>query len=110
MVAERQNSIVDIPTLNDLPHMVAQSIHTAPDMTSHDNIIPYRSSQLPRSNLETLLTAVNVASHMDIGASEQQGRNDSVITYLETQFSTPEVQGRHAQSLRDPGDTQTYSL
>lgn len=100
MIPRPANTIPGFPTLEGLPNAVAETLQGAPSeatQSSHGDIIPYHSSRLPtRNNLDTLLTAVNVASRIDAPTPTQQGRNYGVIPYLDAQAASREH--RHGSS------------
>ncbi|KAF2116226.1 hypothetical protein BDV96DRAFT_491528 [Lophiotrema nucula] len=93
----QQNTLPGFPTLEDLPFKVAESLQaTPPPMTPSSTAVPplYYSPQLAspvaRGNLDTLLTAVNVASKIEAPTPQFQGRNDSVISHLDAQVTAAE--------------------
>jgi hypothetical protein len=59
-----------------------------------DDALPYNTSQLQmrgaRRSFDTLLTAVNVASSIE--SPTPQGRNDSVVSHLDAQVASTELQ------------------
>lgn len=95
-----------IPTLENLPNIVAESLHSPPTMPhfpSYGEVIPYHAAQLPdrgdrgdHKNLETLLKVVNVASSIE--APTPESRNDSVVSQLDAKTASIGICGRHTPS------------
>ncbi|KAF2690257.1 hypothetical protein K458DRAFT_100835 [Lentithecium fluviatile CBS 122367] len=100
MIPNSANIIPGFPTLQELPDTVAETVNAAPVFDGEP--IPYNTSRMPISgDLDTLATAVNVLSEID--APKPQGRNDSVVSYLDAQATAAE---HHSQSLRYQSGSQ----
>ncbi|KAF2651022.1 hypothetical protein K491DRAFT_682513 [Lophiostoma macrostomum CBS 122681] len=93
MVPTSPNPLPGFPTLQELPQRVAESL-TPPYSYVHDDTMPYYDSQLrvrgSRESFDTLLTAVNMASSIE--SPTPQGRNDSVVSHLDAQVASMELQ------------------
>ena len=95
MISNHANVIPGFPTPHELPDRVAEAVSTAP--VFYGEPIPYNTSRLPaRSHFDSLLTAVNAVAQVD--APKPQGRNDSVVSYLDAQATAAEG---NAQTLLD---------
>lgn len=100
MIPNRGEPRVAIPTLHELPHMVAESLHqtmpTAPPPSYHTYQMPRQETN---GNFDALLTVVNAAS--TINAPKAQGRVDSVVAHLDAQAAASDSQD-HQDSLHTP--------
>lgn len=91
MIANPDNLLPGFPTLDHLPDTVAGAVNAMPVFDGQP--IPYNTARLPMMNsFESLLTAVNAVVEVD--APKPQGRNDSVVSYLDAQAAAAEHNSR----------------
>ncbi|KAF2733470.1 hypothetical protein EJ04DRAFT_577661 [Polyplosphaeria fusca] len=84
-----KRTLPNIPTLSGLPSRVVDSLrNTSPRPFGANNESSPQILAASQGKLDHLLTAVNLASKID--APIAQGRNDSVVSYLDAQASAPE--------------------
>lgn len=101
------NPIPGFPTLEYLPHTVAQTVNAGNGTVSSSqepDVVDHTHRLASRSSFDSLLTAVNVVSQID--APKPKGRTESIALHLDAQVAAAE---QHSPFIPDNPPTSSFN-